>query len=149
MSLLNPLPIGELTRATKSAENAWKAKNNQQANEEARKKGYPGAGYNLTNQTIIQWLDITPEEQIHLKTIIDSEEKRRRKRERDKNAFRKKKGAISREVYLEQQTDKTEDMLWQLKTAIERHPRLSNVKLAKLLGVSESYIRKLKVNFDF
>ena len=146
---IEPLPIGELTRATKSAENAWKAKNNQQANEEARKKGYPGAGYNLTNQTIIQWLDITPEEQIHLKTIIDSEEKRRRKRERDKNAFRKKKGAISREVYLEQQTDKTEDMLWQLKTAIERHPRLSNVKLAKLLGVSESYIRKLKVNFDF
>lgn len=68
------MPIEELIRAIKSAENAWKAKNNQQANEEARKKGYPGAGYNLTNQTIIQWLDITPEEQIHLKTIIDSED---------------------------------------------------------------------------
>ena len=146
---IEPLLIGELTRGTKSAENAWKAKNNQQTNEEARKKGYPGAGYNLTNQTIIQWLDITPEEQIHLKTIIDSEEKRRRKRERDKNAFREKKGAISREAYLEQQTDKTEDMLWQLKTAIERHPRLSNVKLAKLLGVSEAYIRKLKISLDF
>ena len=56
------MPIEELIRATKSAAKAWKAKNNQQANEEARKKGYPGVGYNLTNQTIIQWLDITPEE---------------------------------------------------------------------------------------
>jgi hypothetical protein len=73
----------------------------------------------------------------------------RRKRERDKNAFREKKGAISREAYLEQQTDKTEDKLWQLKTAIERHHRLSNVKLAKLLGVSEAYIRKLKISLDF
>jgi hypothetical protein len=85
---------------------------------------------------------------LHLKTIIDSKEKRRRKRERDKNAFREKTGAISKEAYLEQQHEKTDDMLWQLKKAIERHPKYSNVKLAKLLGVSESYIRKLKLNFD-
>jgi hypothetical protein len=38
----------------------------------------------------------------------------------------------------------TEDMYWQLKQAIKRHPRVMNVKLAKLLGLSESYIRKLK-----
>jgi DNA-binding Lrp family transcriptional regulator len=42
----------------------------------------------------------------------------------------------------------TEDIAWQLKQPIQRHPRLSNVKLAKLLGISESYVRKLKEKLD-
>ena len=67
---IEPLPIEELIRATKSAEKAWRAKNNQQANEEARKKGYLGAGYNLTNQTIIQWLDINQKSKYILKPLL-------------------------------------------------------------------------------
>jgi hypothetical protein len=42
----------------------------------------------------------------------------------------------------------TEDIAWQLKQAIQRHQRLSNVKLAKLLGIRKSYVRKLKKKLD-
>jgi hypothetical protein len=142
----DPLSKRELVKATNSAEKAWKERNDVKANEEAIKNGFPGAGYNLKNRTIIHWLDITSEEQRYLLTIIDSTEKKRRKRERDKLVFREKNGSVSRKEYLDQQKDRTEDKLWQLKKAIQRHPMASNIKLAKLLEVSEGYIRKLKLN---
>lgn len=139
-----PLPKREVIRATKSAEKAWIAKSDAKANEEAIAKGYPGAGYNLKNKTIIQWLDITSEEQVHLRTIIGGNEKQRRKRLRDKLAFREKNGSVSREEYVEQQKEITKDKLWQLGKAIERYPEMSNRKLAEHLAISEAYIRKLK-----
>ena len=141
-----PLPENEVIKATKSAERAWQAKSDAKANEEAIAKGYPGAGYNLKNATIIEWLNITPEEQIHLRTIIDANEKRRRKRERDKLAFREKNGSVSREEYMEEQKEITEEKLWQLEKAMEQYPKISNVKLAELLAISEGYVRKLKKN---
>ncbi|WP_075983684.1 replication protein [Bacillus massilinigeriensis] len=143
-----PLPKNEVIRATRSAEKAWKAKSDARANEEAISKGYPGAGYNLKNKTIIKWLNIVPKEQKFLRTIIDWDEKLRRKRERDRLAFRQKNGSVSRGEYLEQQKEKSADKQWQLMMAIKRHPNMSNLRLAKLLGVSESYIRKLKNNLD-
>jgi hypothetical protein len=143
-----PLPKREVILATKSAEKAWESKNDAKANEEAIAKGYPGAGYNLKNGTIITWLDITSEEQKHLRTIIDGSEKRRRKRVRDRLAFREKNGSVSRNLYLEQQNEKSEDKIWQLKAAMNRYPGISNIKLAQLLAVSEGYIRKLKKNLD-
>ncbi|WP_246197389.1 replication protein [Cytobacillus depressus] len=144
----DPLPESEIIRATKSAEKAWMDRNDPKANEEAIAKGYPGAGYNLKNETIIQKLDITPEEQQHLRTIIDADEKLRRKRNRDKRAYREKNGSVSRKEYITEQQEKTKDKLWQLKAALKRHPASNNVKLANLLGVSEGYIRKLKKKFD-
>ena len=141
-----PLPENEVIKATRSAERAWQAKSDAKANEEAIAKGYPGAGYNLKNATIIEWLNITPEEQIHLRTIIDANEKRRRKRERDKFAFREKNGSVSREEYMEEQKEITENKLWQLEKAMEQYPKISNVKLAELLAISEGYVRKLKKN---
>ncbi len=141
-----PLPEIEVIKATRSAETAWRAKSDAKANEEAMVKGYPGAGYNLKNATIINWLDITTEEQIHLRTIIDANEKRRRKRERDKFTFREKNGSVSREEYLDQQKEKREDKLGQLQKAMKQYPKASNVKLAELLAISEGYIRKLKKN---
>jgi hypothetical protein len=142
-----PLSEREVIRATRSAEKAWKAKSDAKANEEAIKKGYPGAGYNLKNSTIIRWLDITPEEQRHLQTIIDGNEKRRRKRERDKKRMdevRREQGAKTREEYLEEQKEKTEDRVWQLQKAMERHPNATNKQLAEMLQVSVRRIQQLK-----
>ncbi|MCM3405925.1 replication protein [Cytobacillus oceanisediminis] len=142
-----PLPLKEVERATKSAEKAWEARNSEEANRIAIEKGYPGAGYNLRNSKIINWLDITPEEQTHLKTLIDAQEKRRRKRERDKvyqEQKRRERGDMKREEYLRIQKDQTVERLTLLKQAMEKFPGYSNRKLAKEIGFSEAYIRKLK-----
>jgi hypothetical protein len=142
-----PLSVHEAIRATRSAEKAWRAKSDAKANEEAIKKGYPGAGYNLKNSTIIRWFDITPEEQRHLQTIIDGNEKLRRKRERDKKRMdevRREQGAKTREEYLEEQKEKTEDRVWQLQKAMERHPNATNKQLAEMLQVSVRRIQQLK-----
>ncbi|MED4533383.1 hypothetical protein [Metabacillus fastidiosus] len=139
-----PLPEKEVIRATKSAEKAWLAKSDIKANEEAIKLGYPGAGYNLKNSKIIEWLDITKEEQIHLQTIIDGNEKRRRKRERDKLAKRKERGSTSREKYLETQSEITKDKLWQLKKVMEKYPNAKQKELAAMLGISDRHLRRLK-----
>lgn len=144
-SFKEPLLRSEVIRATRSAEKAWKEKTDEKANEIAIAKGYPGAGYNLTNKTLIEWLDITEEEQRHLKTIIGTEEKKRRKRERDRRSYRDKKGCVSREEYLLKQRNITEERLWQLETVLARHPGLSNREVAQKLSISESYVRKLKL----
>ena len=72
------MPLNEVERATRSAEKAWEARNNEEANRIAVEKGYPGAGYNIKNTKLIDWLDITEDEQTHLQTIIGTVEKRRR-----------------------------------------------------------------------
>lgn len=144
LQFTNPLHENELVRATKSAEKAWAARNDAEANRIAREQGYPAAGYNLKNSKIIDWLGIDPEEMKHLQTIIDGNEKRRRKRERDKLAKRKERGSVSREEYLEQQKEQSQDKLWQLEQAMNRHPEASQKELAEILGISDRHLRRLK-----
>lgn len=62
-------------------------------------------------------------------------EKRRRKQKR------REMGVKSREEYLKEQRNKTDKNLEKLRQAIELND-FSNYKLAKLLGISESYVRK-------
>lgn len=146
LQFTNPLTPQEVERATRSAEKAWKARNNEEANRIAIEKGYPGAGYNLKNSKIIDWLDITEDEQTHLKTIIGAPEKRRRKRDRDKvyqEKKRRERGDMTREEYLNKQQSQTNDKLQALKVAMMQYPNYSTRKLAQHLGISQSYIRKL------
>lgn len=79
LQFTNPFPNKEVEKATMSAQKAWEAKNDKEANKIAIEKGYPGAGYNVSNKKLIQWLDITSDEMTHLQTIIDVLEKNRRK----------------------------------------------------------------------
>lgn len=97
----------------------------------------------MKNSKIIEELEITETEMQEMVTIIGREEKRTRGTEQ-KRKKRREQGVLQRDEYLEQQRDKAEDKLWQLEKAMERYPDYSNYKLAKLLGVSEGYIRKLK-----
>lgn len=77
---LYPLSVREATSATKSAEKAFDAWESgetvQWQGREVRK------GYNYTNKSLIDILNITQEEQIHMKTIIGTAEKYRRNNER-------------------------------------------------------------------
>ena len=150
----HPLPQKETRKATESAQKAWAAKSNREANEKARAMGYPGAGYRISNAKLIDWLGITEEEQKHLKTIIGPKEKNRRKREayhadpepkrQAVTARRRSQGVKPRDVYLSTVSKKSEDKISILKRILTKHPGLSNRKAAKMMGVSESYIRKLK-----
>lgn len=135
-----PLPLREVVTATKSAEKAWAARSNKEANELAIKKGYPGAGYNVSNKKIISWLDISMEEQKYLETIISNDEKKRRKM----LANRELRGSVSREEYNESRKANKEHLLEMLNKLLERNPKAKQKELAEVLGVDRSYISKLK-----
>lgn len=68
MLFIYPLTEKEVIRATKSAEKVYQDKNKD---------------YKYKNDTLIELLDISEEEQQHLKTIISKWEYKRRKRIRD------------------------------------------------------------------
>ncbi|MEC1387347.1 hypothetical protein [Aerococcus viridans] len=138
----DPLPLKEVERHTRSAEKAWLARNNEEANRLAIEIGYPGAGYNVSNKKLISWLDITSSEMQHLQTVIDADEKRRRKRMANMEK-RRAEGVKPREEYLKEQQDKTQDKLFLLEKALERYPNATQKELAEKLGVERSYIAKL------
>lgn len=138
----NPLKKREVIKATKSAEKAWQARSDKQANEEAIKRGYPGAGYNIGNTKLIDWLNITEEEQRHLKTIIGGTEKRRRKTIANREK-RRSEGVQEREDYIKQHKGKTEQKLSELKQILKENPKAKKTQLAKLIGVSRMHLYRL------
>ena len=150
----HPLSEREAVRATESAQKAYLAKSDKEANERAKAMGYPGAGYRISNAKIISWLSITEEEQQHLKTIIGPREKNRRKRasyhsnpEPKKlavKAYRRKKGIRPMAEYNQERAEKKESKLDQLKRTMEENPHASQRQIAKIMGISEGYVRKLK-----
>ena len=139
----NPLPEREVINATRSAEKAWAAKSDAKANEIAKALKYPGAGYNLSNSTIIEWLHITPEEEAHLSSIIGKGEKRRRNTEARRKK-RREEGMRPMEEYNQERKQKVETKVETLLRLMKENPQWSNVRLSKEMGVSEGYIRKLK-----
>lgn len=134
-----PLPYKEVVRATKSAQRAWEAKSDAKANEAAKLLGYPGAGYNLKNSKIIEWLDISPEEQQEMLTIIGPQEKRRRNT-LAKRETRRVQGMKSRAEYISEADQKKED----IKTLILENPSLSVRALAAKSEHSKSSIQRVK-----
>ena len=140
---LHPLPEKEVINATKSAEKAWAMKSDAKANELAKALGYPGAGYNMPNSKIIEWLDISPQEQEHLSSIIGAAEKRRRNR-LQKEKWRRSLGMRPMEEYNQERRLKVESKVETLQRLMKENPQWSNVRLSKEMGVSEGYIRKLK-----
>lgn len=142
LQFTTPLSLKEVEKATKSAENAWKARSNEEANKIAQEKGYPGAGYNVSNKKLISWLDITPDEMRHLQTIIDGSEKSRRKTIAN-GEMRREQGVKPREEYIKEQQEKTDDLLLKLKQLMDQEPKANKTELAKLLGVSRRHLYRL------
>ncbi|BFH18400.1 hypothetical protein J6TS7_55680 [Paenibacillus dendritiformis] len=138
-SFVRPLSEREVVRATQSAERAYRLRNDKKANELAIERGYPGAGYNVRNETIIEWLAITPEEQQHLSTIISKKEKQRRNTLYRRN----ERGSVTRDVYLAEQQERTDSKLEELQQLLETNPESKASELAKLLGVSRSHLYRL------
>ena len=71
----------------------------------------------MKNTTVIEELDTTAVEMKQFETIITEEVKYSRKVKK-----RRKQGVVERKKYLEQQKEQSEDKLWQLQQAMERHP---------------------------
>ena len=138
-----PLPEREVRTATKSAEKAWKAKSDAKANEMAKKMGYPGAGYNMPNQTIIDWLDITPEEQKHLSSIIDKDEKRRRNLQL-KEQQRREAGMRPMDEYNLERKQQVLSNAEQLKILIDENPSWTNAQLAEAMNTTVRSIQRWK-----
>ncbi|RED51140.1 replication protein [Cohnella lupini] len=145
-----PLRIREVEKATKSAEKAYHARNDKEANRLAQEKGYPGAGYNVTNETLIRWLDISEDEQRELQTIINAPEKRRRKADANREARRiesrnpaRTDGEAPRSAYLAQQAGRTTDRIEALRKALEANPDASQRELAEAIGVSAAWVNIL------
>ncbi|MDY7062241.1 MAG: hypothetical protein SO136_04945 [Sarcina ventriculi] len=89
----------EVIRATKSAETVFKDKNKD---------------YKYKNETLINLLEITEEEQKEMKTIISKDEYKRRKKLRNTKAYENKlktQGKLSEKEKLLQRRVKIKDLL--------------------------------------
>lgn len=139
----HPLSEREVVKATESAEKAYAAKSDKEANERAKALGYPGAGYRVSNAKIIDWLGITEEEQTHMSTIIGPKEKRRRDL-LEKEKQRREAGMRPMAEYNQERHDAKMAKVETLRLTISQHPDLSNRKIAALLGWSEPTVRRLK-----
>lgn len=138
-----PLSRQEVITATKSAEKAWNAKSDAKANELAKSMGYPGAGYMLTNRKLIDWLDITPEEQREMETIIGAGEKRRRNLLL-KEQQRRAEGIRPMAEYNQERKEKVLNKAQILKQLMKDHPTWTNAQLAEHMGTTVRTIQRLK-----
>ena len=140
---LHPLPEREVINATKSAQKAWEAKSDVKANEIAKSLGYPGAGYNMPNSKIIEWLDISPEEQEHLSSIIGAAEKRRRNR-LQKEKWRRSQGMRPMEEYNQERKQQVLSQAEQLKILIKENPSWTNKQLAEAMNTTVRSVQRWK-----
>lgn len=123
-----PLPSKTVIRETESAEKAyfeWLSGEKVLINGQAYRKGY-----NYRNSTLIRWLEITPEEQREMHTIISTEEKYRRK-----NAKRTDRDSSGL-------TAKQRERLERDKRILAMHEQgLSNCEIARRVSITEGTVR--------
>lgn len=140
-----PMTKGELQRTIKSA-----YKDAKVFFEHYKANGYQviykqrdGIKKPYKTSNLINILDITDDEQRAMKCLhvgVISKEKDAERKRQEREAV----GMQSMEKYNEDRKQQTEGKLSELQQILKDNPKLSNVKIAELMGVSEGYIRKLK-----
>lgn len=91
------------------------------------------AGYWFSNETLIERLDITPEEQRRLKTIISKEEANRREKEKKKAARRNANGLTARQ-------QEKQDKINAVKALAARG--MKQAEIAEMLGIKQGTVSK-------
>lgn len=134
----SPLSQKEVERATKSAEKAY-----EQWALNSSNGTYKRGGYNFSNQKLILMLDITQEEQRHLKTIISKEEKQRRNTIAKRNK-RRSEGIGTMDDYNNERKAKVNEMLEAMKKLINENPKIKNKELAELLSITPARVSQLR-----
>ena len=100
--------------------------------------------YRLTNETIIQILEITPEEQQDLETIVSGERKQEIRRQRDRKRKEQKRrsgGVVPRKEYLTKSRDNRHHHRTLAKQLKARGMSLRMI--GSELGKSHTYVREL------
>ena len=121
---VEPLSENEVISATKSAEKAFK-----EWQETGKRK------YNYRNSTLIELLEITEEEQKHLKTIISTNEKYRRNNRRRWKERRGEDGMTKSE----REKVETATKVLELK-----NKGMTQVQIARQLGINQSTVSRIK-----
>lgn len=122
-----PLTKKEVEIATRSAEKAYNAKSNPEANRIAQEKGYPGAGYNVSNAKLISWLDITEKEQLQMQTITGRKEKYRRNNAK-RQETRREAGKLTRDEYTKQASERRTEALQRRREGLSYRTIAKNLK---------------------
>lgn len=130
-----PLPDSDLLSIIRSA-----------SKERISKDGGTSVGIKWQNDTIIERLSITDEEQRELAHIRSSELLKEYDRERKRKA-RRSKGMKTKEQYQAQRLAEQMEKVAQIKKAIQDDSTISNRKLAELLGVSAVAIGKIRKKY--
>lgn len=125
-----PLSINEVRSATRSAEIGYLKKDK---------------AYNYSNTTLIELLYITPEEQMHLKTIISKDEKYRRNNER--RTPRNKDGLTPRQQLTKQTGEKIRALIRQGKNVTEVSSEIG-ISRTMLYRTYKDYLKKTDRRID-
>lgn len=141
--LVSPLKDTEIKAIVKSTskaiekfidyEQGLRSKEDKRVSKAMRDKG----GYWYSNETLINMLEITEQEQRHLKTIIGSKEKNRRKNEQRYKARRNENGLTSRE-------QKKTNTIKQVKELATQG--LNQLEIAQEVGITQQYVSKILSN---
>lgn len=141
--LVEPLKDNEIktiVRSTKKAiekfidyEQGIRSGENKRVSKGMRDKG----GYWYSNETLIDMLDITEQEQRHLKTIIGTKEKYRRNNARRREERRNEEGLTTRE----------QQKVNNIKAVKELEAQgLNQIEIAQELGITQQYVSKILSN---
>jgi hypothetical protein len=100
--------------------------------------------YRLTNETIIQILEITPEEEQHLETIVTGERKQEIRRKRDRKRKEKKRrseGVRPWDEYLAEMKESRQHDRHRAKELKDQG--MSKREISRQLGISHTQVRRL------